>query len=200
MVLEGVFDSPPHAIWLCDACEGICCFGMDLGLHPCNHCGLVGQDPSHPDCECSAELKFDCPCNPGAVAFPLFLCKGGKGPQHWVNPRTRYQYVQDCLDQIQHAATVKEAKRKRALHELRLAEVAARREPLSSEKYDGYAKHGHADRKGYQDVLTAGMLKYALWERAETTIRPRHDYPSKAAMLVADAAFTAAYAAGYTSH
>ena len=83
---------------------------MDLDLHPCHHCGLVGQDPQHPDCRCSASLKFDCPCNPGALAFPLILPAGGSGPRDWVNPEKRKRVVQEQIDSDFVKSKVQEAK------------------------------------------------------------------------------------------
>jgi hypothetical protein len=108
-------DDPPHGIWTCDTCNGVCHQGLDLDKHPCHHCGLFGQEPLHPDCKCSAGLKFDCPCNPGAAAFPLILYAGGSGPKDWIHPEKRQGTVQELNDKDFVKLKVQEARKHKIL-------------------------------------------------------------------------------------
>jgi hypothetical protein len=121
-------DNPPRATWICDPCLGVCYLGLKLDLHPCHHCGLFGQEPLHPDCTCSARLKFDCPCNPGAVAFPLILYAGGRGPKDWVHPNARQGTFQEQNDKDFVKLKVQEAKKYKKLDDAK----ATQREGLQA--------------------------------------------------------------------
>jgi hypothetical protein len=86
---QEIMDTSGTGIYTCETCLVGCEFGLELSKHPCRHCGMVGQDPNHPDCRCSSGgMKYDCPCNPSAVAFPLFLHEHtGLTPHFWDDPK-----------------------------------------------------------------------------------------------------------------
>jgi hypothetical protein len=66
-----------------------CRFGLELDLHPCYHCGVLGQDALHEDCTCGPALKYDCPCNPDALAFPLYVGSHSDDYSGWIHPQHR---------------------------------------------------------------------------------------------------------------
>jgi hypothetical protein len=86
---QEIMDTSGTGLYTCEICLEGCEFGLELSQHPCGHCGMVGQDFTHPDCRCSSGgMKYDCPCNPTAVAFPLVLHQHtGLTPRVWDDPK-----------------------------------------------------------------------------------------------------------------
>jgi hypothetical protein len=175
-----VIDSPPsNAKWTCNQCIGQCDFLLKLSWHPCHHCGLFGQDPEHADCECDAALKYDCPCNPGAVAFPLVLPAGGT-ERDWVNPEYRQEWIQDQIDKEFAIGKAKEAKQDREIafanYSIRFAKQALeletaipinftldvdRRAKGAQEKA---AKRAHDERITLWDKRAVNRFSQELWD------------------------------------